>query len=267
MSTKSAAKKPVAKPAKPSTALATKATTAPALPVNFMDLLTKHASSDKAAINTIGTSGGSRLSFKGGTISLGGKVLGSRVPIILLKVQQERTYYAGEYNPNVVAVPDCYSYDMVAPHEKAANKQSDTCSGCRHAEWGSDRRGKGKACREGLRAAMVNGYTLTSDDIVAAPMVTAGFSVLNSIDAKAYVGACTEKFGTVAKVLTILGAQADPNRQILNTFTFDEELDKGLLPAVASRLEEAERVLAMPYPDLDASKSPAPAATGKTRKF
>ena len=42
--------------------------------------------------------------------------------------------------------PDCWSADLVVPHNDSIEKQNPTCAGCPNNEWGTGRDGRSKAC-------------------------------------------------------------------------------------------------------------------------
>ena len=70
-----------------------------------------------------------------------------------------KMYYAGKWDPDAEQKgPDCYSMNGLRPAADAKNKQSDLCSTCKHAAWGSkvSELGKeGKACSDSKRLAVV----------------------------------------------------------------------------------------------------------------
>ena len=54
-----------------------------------------------------------------------------------------------------VQAPDCFSMDGVTPVEECASKQSDSCSECAQNQYGSDKKGKGKACKNMRRVHII----------------------------------------------------------------------------------------------------------------
>jgi len=52
-------------------------------------------------------------------------------------------------------VPDCFSMDAINSMENCNKKQSDHCKGCPQNEFGSDDRGKGKACKNMKRLHLI----------------------------------------------------------------------------------------------------------------
>jgi hypothetical protein len=66
----------------------------------------------------------------------------------------QKTWYAGEYNPDETSVPDCWSSDGERPDADVADPQSARCKECPQAIKGSA--GAGRAsCRYSMRLAVV----------------------------------------------------------------------------------------------------------------
>lgn len=70
-----------------------------------------------------------------------------------------RSYFPGVYNPNNIKPPVCSSVgeneETLAPGEDVENAQASSCEECPKNAWGSDAAGKGKACKNGIRLAVV----------------------------------------------------------------------------------------------------------------
>ena len=102
------------------------------------------------------------ISFKGGNIIIDGKAVpGAKTEVIPLAFMGERAYFPGEFDPDQRQSPLCYAYstgeedEVMKPHKAAKEPQNETCEGCQHNEWGSAAKGKGKACRESVRVALL----------------------------------------------------------------------------------------------------------------
>lgn len=102
------------------------------------------------------------ISFKGGNIIIDGKAIpGSKTEVIPLAFMGERAYFPGEFDPDQRQSPLCYAYstgaedEVMAPHKSAKEPQAKTCEDCDFNKWGSASKGKGKACRESVRVAVL----------------------------------------------------------------------------------------------------------------
>jgi len=78
---------------------------------------------------------------------------------VILDWRNYNRYYTQAFDPQNPVPPMCFAIDSVihnmAPHEEAKEPQSETCASCAHNKWGSAPQGKGKACRNTVRIAIV----------------------------------------------------------------------------------------------------------------
>jgi hypothetical protein len=267
-----AAKKTPAKKAanKPSTAVVVRPTTALATPGSWRERAKQSINTSRQTLAKLPQMGGNFLSFRGGVISAGGNQIANPLPLVLLAHGFERTYYSKPFNPDATESPDCYSYDGDRPHEKSAVPQSDTCAQCRLAEFGSAPNGKGKACREGARLAFIHGDVLAKGPaaIQAATIWQARLSVLNAKTFRSYIEAIFGDEEPCWSKLTTLENRPDPKSQYAVSFIASVFEGEALLDAIAARVDEADRLMVMPYPEFDEAP-PAKASTPprRGRKF
>ena len=207
------------------------------------------------------------ISFRGGRMTLDGQDLGKEIPIIILATQFERQWYPAAYDPDVKAVPSCYSRQSgidAAPDERAPYRQSDLCKECQWNEFGSanDGTGKGKACREGYKMAVV--HADQAGQATRPPVATVRFSVLNSKDIqKAIQGIYgmvdangNKQVAHTIQCRTILTVDSDSKRQIINTLKFDGFNPAEVVHQLEPMIDEAEEMLREPYP-VDTAVDPA----------
>jgi hypothetical protein len=111
------------------------------------------------------------ITTRGGVLQLGEEQLpGNQMCVIILDSVRENTFYAGKFDPNAPAgtvrpPPICYAFgeadDEMAPHQSMAkhpeyfDPQHSECTGCPMNEWGSADTGKGKACQNRRRLALI----------------------------------------------------------------------------------------------------------------
>lgn len=109
-----------------------------------------------------GSSGGKRVSIKGGVFRLlaDGKEIASiedrHLDVVIANAAADigRTFYAGAYDPEKSAAPDCWSADGNTPSVEAKNPQSKTCATCPQNMKGSGS-GESRACKFSQRLAVV----------------------------------------------------------------------------------------------------------------
>lgn len=213
------------------------------------------------------------LSFRNGVIRYQDREIGQSMKVIVLAPQFERVYYSQPWSADNVEPPDCYSFDGTAPHADSANPQAKSCAECPMSQWESAQNGKGKACKEGLRAALLPGDKLAPDQLRAAPIVMAKFSVLNSKSVRSYLEMLYETAGHPARVVSVLKCKPDSKMQYAIDFEMGDTIgddNPEALSAVASRIDEAGKLLTQPYPKPDASaprKGATKPVTKRIRKF
>ena len=110
------------------------------------------------------TSGGStkRITLRGRVFRLvdGGKEIAKNtdphMDVVVVNGSRtvQKTWYAGEYNPDETSVPDCWSSDGERPDADVADPQSPRCKECSQAIKGSAGAGRA-ACRYSMRLAVV----------------------------------------------------------------------------------------------------------------
>src|SRR6187549_435135 len=109
--------------------------------------------------------GGKFFSFKAGQLTFDGNTFpGNQMPVIVLGWIHENSWYEGAYDPDVRASPKCFAFGQhekaMEPHSKVDEddyfeRQHDTCEGCPCNEWGSAETGRGKACKNVARLAVI----------------------------------------------------------------------------------------------------------------
>ncbi len=118
------------------------------------------AAEAEAATHSEQTSGGQFIGTRGGRLSWGGAAVpGNAIRVVILDYCRENTFYAGKFDPDTPQSPVCYAFARdereLAPHEKAVQPQADACTGCPQNEFGSADTGRGKACKNTRRLALV----------------------------------------------------------------------------------------------------------------
>ena len=202
----------------------------------------------QAAVRDSMATGGAYISFKGGHMSIDGTPVPSgEVAVVPLGVAFERTYYEGEYNPDVPQTPACYTFNGQIPHPEAVSPQSPTCKGCPHDEWGSGARGKGKKCRESARLAVI----AADADYDTASIYTAKVPISSIGTVKDYLAYCTANGKLIGQTIAKLKVVPDAKTIFKVTLTPVDAVDVDL-ELVLKRMDTAEGLVHQPYPVLDA---------------
>ncbi len=105
---------------------------------------------------------GKFLSFKSGQMSFNGEEIeDNELRCVIVGWAYHNAYYdpSVRYDPKNPQSPLCYatatSEEELVPHEEAPEKQASACLGCPLNEFGTAATGRGKACKNGIRLALI----------------------------------------------------------------------------------------------------------------
>ena len=104
--------------------------------------------------------GGKFFSFQGGQMKFQGDAIpGNEVNLIVTDFIYENAFYEGNYDPDNKSAPVCYAFDRdeetLAPFKDCEDIQNAVCDGCPQNQFGSAPIGKGKACKNVVRLAVL----------------------------------------------------------------------------------------------------------------
>lgn len=118
------------------------------LPVSWEDRLSKYAQQEAQKI-PVGL--GQSISIRGGVFKFAGADLGEAMDVIVTHHAFTNAYYDQPYDSDNPVPPTCFANGMdsktLVPVENSPEKQAEACAGCWANAFGSDQRGKGKACK------------------------------------------------------------------------------------------------------------------------
>jgi hypothetical protein len=197
-------------------------------------------------------------------------IAGGKLDVVIVDSIYENVFYGEKYDPDNKQPPQCYAFGRdekeMVPHPDAAKPQATKCSECQWNEFETSDNGKGKACKNTRRLALVAANpreTLASNPMAFfKPPVT---SVKNWSKYVRELG--VNKAPTFATVTTI-GIVPDAKTQFKITFTATE-----ILPAmqykdpIMRRIQEAKETIEFPYPQPDEKHAAVEKKEKKERKF
>lgn len=118
-----------------------------------------------------GGEGGNWISMQDGEFVHGDEILGQPMPVVVLDDRFVHAYYPEAYDEDKPQSPICYAIakeeEDLAPHEECEEPQAEKCEDCEFNEYGTDARGKGKACRNVIRIAVTPAGKISSENEVA----------------------------------------------------------------------------------------------------
>lgn len=255
----------MAKKTKNTNALALREETALA---NWDEELAKHATeaSEKEVI------GGKSLSAKSGILNIAGEpVEGNKLKVIVLASVFQNAFYEDKFDPDNVQSPTCAAVaeedEQLAPAETVEFKQHDTCDGCPQNAWGTADTGKGKACKNGRRLALLSGDDISAQALRDGEMLTFGLPVTSTKGWALYVKGLASNFKRPPfAVVTEIGAVPDAKTQFRITFRVLEQIPASVGALIMRRREEALKLLLTQPPTLTSAAKEAQNAPAKPSK-
>jgi hypothetical protein len=212
-----------------------------------------------ALVRGVGASEVGSMSFRGGVITYKGEQLGHSMDVVVLDALAARHYYAGAYQPDTVTSPECYSFDGIAPHPEAQDKQSPDCANCQLNQFGSAQNAKGKACKEGYKLALINAIAVEKGKIETAEIATAKLSVTASKGFAKIAAAFAARYdGILFGAILRMEVKAHPTNQYQIEWTVVEELSPDDIEQLGARYVDAHKLLTAPYPKNEDRPAQAP---------
>lgn len=240
--------------------------------IKWDEQLAKEA--ELAAAQEAKVGGGKFISLKGGIMTFDGAQLpNNQLACVIVDSLFENVMYEGAYDPDNMSPPACFAFGRdeksLAPHEVVVEANQAVCSDCASCpnnQWGSAEKGKGKACSNRRRLALIAAGSFDSqgrfipdlDETVMAEAQLA-FMKLSPTNTKGWAG-YVHQLAQVAKrpphgVITKIRVVPDPKTQFRVIFEMVENVSNELMGIIMKRREEAQGAIEMPY---DLTPAPAP---------
>ena len=141
---------------------------------NYQERLKAMAGADSTRGHAMGES--NYISTQGGIFTFGGNELPNPFNAIIVDFTFENAWYDRVYDPDNPAPPACFALadnpDELVAHESSPDMQGgegNACEGCEMDEWATSNTGKGKACKNGVRLALVNADDMDAVNASAEP--------------------------------------------------------------------------------------------------
>ena len=236
-------------------------TGAPALPAALAERFTKIAEAQRKQERSTGQF----FSIKAGQLTFAGNpIAGNRMDTVVLESIHERVYFPEKYGTTDNTSPACFAYSQtgedMAPHAEASVPQAKRCAECPHDKWGTSDNGKGKACREGRRLALLSASDLSDPGKVADGAV--GYLRLPVTSVRGFStyvqgvvgGSNLPLFCFVTRVSVVPDAktQVKVNFERVGPIQGDDVME-----AVFNRATAEAENIQFPYPKRDAEEAPA----------
>lgn len=208
--------------------------------------------------------GGQFFSVRGGLLSWqNSPVPDNEMAVIIVDSVLENVYYEGRFDPEVISPPSCFAFgreeSSMEPHEdvvKRGMESHESCEGCPMNEWGSADTGKGKACRNTRRLALISAGTIDGDDVdlfedEVFATAELGYLKLPVTSVKGYATYVKQIAGTLRRppfgVLTKIKVIPDDKTQFKVVFELIDKVPDDLMATIMQRRELAEKEIMFPY--------------------
>lgn len=129
--------------------------------VSMKDLEKMYATDAKASLDVEPLGGAPVIRTRGKKFKIDETVIKAPLLCVVLGSSFVYTYYDQDFDPDSPGVPACWAVGEVgkegemAPPENVPVRQHETCRGCPQGAFGSADKGRGKACRNGRRVAVI----------------------------------------------------------------------------------------------------------------
>ena len=234
----------------------------------------------EAADQEANTGGGQFFSTRGGILAFAGAPIpNNEMVVIVLDSILVNAFYPGDFDPDAPQSPTCYAFGRndktMKPHADSEEPVSEECEGCPNNEFGSASKGRGKACKNGRRIALLpagnidrNGEFEAYEDEGEFAKGQVGFLNLAPTSINSY-GAYVKQINAALKkpplsVFTKVSLVPDPKAQFKVVFENLGPVSEDLVPVLLARFREVRPALEFPFPKAEAREE-APRRGATTR--
>ena len=252
--------------------------------------LAELAKLSKKASSAIG-GGGNFISLKGGNLSYQGQPIpGNKMRVIVVDWILHNLWFDGAYDEENIQSPACYAFgrekaELAPDPENVPEPVSAACEGCEKNQWGSADKGRGKACAETARLALLSEADFSEEE--GANIETANEAYLKvPVTSMGFWGGYVRELETAyhrpplafVTELSIVPQAKQPGWHL--EFQRVESIeDDRALGALLKKYDQISQKIAFPYPKFEepwvapapkaparraaAPKAPAPPAAGR----
>jgi hypothetical protein len=246
--------------------------------VAYKEKLAALAQKSKAIASSMDS--GEWITMRGGKFKYqGNPIKGNTFDAVVVDYCLENALYEGKFEPDSPKSPICFAFGLDAktmvPSPASEKKQCESCLECEHNKFGTAETGRGKACKNINRLALMHVDSLKNgtDGIMGAVMPKMKLPVTSGKGWSGYVNQLANVKGLPPLgVVTRFAIQDDDDDQFHVTFELVRDVTEEEGAALLERVTEAEAALTRPYQAMSeapagkgkpAAKAPAKKGTGK----
>lgn len=201
--------------------------------------------------------GGNSIGIRNSKFTYKSEVIGRTLDCVVVDFVFTNAYYDDAFDPDAPAPPACIAIsvdgDDMAPVPGAPKPQSELCDGCPKNAWGSADVGRGKACSEQYRLAVIQPGP--GEDYSTAEMAVLTFPPTSRGNWTKYVKKLAEGKRPPYGVVTEFSFEQDAEYPILECMVSSPVKTASDLNAIMGRRNEARDMLTTP-PDFSGYVKP-----------
>jgi len=213
--------------------------------------------------------GGTFISCKGGQLSFNGNTIpGNRMNVIILDHILENTYYVDRYDPDNPQPPDAFALgrdeETLTWHEDSIEPYAGTlCKDSDINQWGSADQGRGKACKNSRRLALITEDGL--EDVANAEVAMLKIPVTSVKGWAGYVKSLADQLKRPPLgVVTEISLIPDAKTQFKMMFKLIGTIDDGdSIGELIEKRDTVEQALFAPYQPREEQAPPPRGARGR----
>jgi len=200
-----------------------------------------------------GVSLGQFISTRNGHFSYqGAPIKDDRLEVVVMASILENKFYDRDFDPDQPSSPACYAFGTdnatMCPHAAAPTPQCETCFACKQNQFGTSIRGRGKACKNSRRIALLSKDDLKN--ITEGPIAYLPLPVTSVRGWAACVMQITQvlKYPLWAMVTEITIAPDLKTQYCISFRALSSITDRTMLTALLARSNQVEEGIGFPYP-------------------
>lgn len=215
---------------------------------------------------------GQSIGIKGKKFKYKDEVLGRTAEFVIVDFIRANAHYDEAFHEDTIALPGCMSLSVdgveMVPLPGVPNKRNETCDGCEMNAWGSADVGRGKACAEQYRLAVLAVNPADKNETYATcPMAMITVPPTSKKNFGQYVRAVEDKTGRPPLAfLTEFSFDDDFDHEVLAFEVAKPFKDAASLSAILGRVDEAREMLMNPPDFSGEAERKTTAAAGKKKK-
>jgi hypothetical protein len=214
--------------------------------------------------------GGSFIKTRGGLFYKDMPIPDNKMRVVVVDHVLINSFYEGKFDPEDPTIPICYAFGtnahLMEPHSDSEKPQSKQCDGCPQNEWGTADVGRGKACKNGVRLALMVEGDL--DDVATAEIAYLQLPPTSGKPWAGYVRQIAEvQHRPPLGVITEIQWLADPKTQFKIVPRYIENIeDMEILGALIEKNKKVSKEIQFPYVQIAETAKPKQQRQGR-RKY